>query len=83
MVGTLGSLGQRRDEVTANIFTLPALALANPLVRLSNSIVMRPASRSICAPAVPLYGTCVMAMPASDASKAPARWLTVPVPAEA
>ena len=39
--------------------------------------------RSVTAGPLPLYGTCSMSTLAIDANSSPARWIDVPLPAEA
>ena len=69
-VGTSGSCGRRFGLPVAMARSLPAWMCCSATWTGRNMKSMRPPSRSVTAPAVPLYGTCSISMPVFCASSA-------------
>ncbi|MOA34344.1 hypothetical protein D3C78_1557130 [compost metagenome] len=82
-VGTSGSKGERRSPVTAMAFSLPACTCGNDVEMLSNISDTSPPSRATTAGPLPLYGTCIMSTPVWLLNISAARWLVLPLPADA
>ncbi len=82
MVGIWGRASERWAPVRAIGLTLPEAINWTWLATVSNNMEMRPPNRSVNAAPVPLYGTCVISMPAIDLNNSPLRWFELPLPAE-
>src|SRR6187551_2965788 len=83
MVGTSGSSAERVALATASGRNLPALIcdIADDVV--SNIICTSPERMSTCAWLLPLYGTCVVLMPAARSNASPAMCCVLPTPDDA
>src|SRR5919201_6476347 len=83
MVGTSGSCGSRFAPVVASAISLPDLICGSDEGMLSNIMLVWPASRSVTAGALPLYGMCTMSVFVRNVNMAPDMWMLVPLPLEA
>ena len=81
--GTLGNNGFGLSELMASATSLPALTCCRATWMGRNMTLTCPATTSVTAPAVPLYGMCVSAMPMRCLKSSIARWCGVPLPGEA
>src|ERR1700758_1468935 len=82
MVGRLGSTTDGFAPVQAIGLIKLALMLGSEVEIASNISCTLPASRSVMAGAVPLYGTCTSLVPAIALNNSPLRWLMPPAPDE-
>ena len=83
MVGTLGSVAMRLALVTPSTLSLPACTLGMIATLLLNMTCTVPESRSIIAADRPLYGTCVISMPAMLSKITAASYEELPLPLDA
>ena len=70
MVGTSGSMWLRLPRVVTSGFRRPSRICAIEVPDEQNMSCTRPATRSVTACGSPLYGTCTIWMPASEAKYA-------------
>src|SRR5260221_11084084 len=79
-VGISGSAARRWCPIEASAFSLPALTCGTTGDAGVNCSVTRPASRSIVAGALPLYGTCAGLEPVVRAKDSAQRGVMGPEP---
>ncbi len=80
MVGKSGAIAERLSPVTASARNRPLLTCGMPDGMESNSTCTWPDATSGIASAVPLYGTCVIGMPACALNASDVRCTMVPLP---
>src|SRR5450755_3314564 len=82
MVGMLGINAERLMVVTAMPLILPPLVCGTALAAVANTSCTCPPTRSIIAGPPPLYGICVILIPAMLLNNSPARCPVPPTPDE-
>lgn len=81
-VGRSGKTSLRLALVTPSPLNRPARTWGIEDSTLLNASSMCPPIKSVKTGPAPLYGTCTISMRAAELSISPARWVTIPMPAE-
>ena len=82
MVGSSGAAAERLALVTASARSLPPRTCGMAEAMLPNIRLTCPASKSVSAGLLPLYGTCTMRVPVMALNNTVDKCVALPLPAE-